>query len=61
MIINAIADNRIAAGVTGPGRYTPSFTIMIGLLIIGFICNERIRPVNARFHERAPVKAAKAA
>jgi MFS family permease len=65
VIVNAIADNRIAAGVTGPGRYTPSFTIMIALLIIGLICNELIHPVKARFHEpvsrRAPGKAATAA
>ena len=53
VIVNAIADNRIAAGVTGPGRYTPSFSIMVGLLIIGFICNEFIRPVHPRFHEMA--------
>ncbi|MGH3865050.1 MAG: OFA family MFS transporter [Pseudonocardiaceae bacterium] len=53
MIVNAIADTRIAAGVTGPGRYTPSFSIMIGLLIIGFICNEIIYSVNPRFHEPA--------
>ncbi len=65
VIVNAIADNRIAAGVAGPGRYAPSFTIMIGLLVIGFICNELIRPVKARFHEpaseRAPGRAATAA
>jgi MFS family permease len=65
VIVNAIADNRIAAGVTGPGRYTPSFSIMIGLLIIGFICNELIHPINPRFHEsasdREPGKAATAA
>ncbi|MGH3769606.1 MAG: OFA family MFS transporter [Pseudonocardiaceae bacterium] len=53
VIVNAIADNRIAAGVSGPGRYTLSFSIMVGLLIIGFICNEFIRPVNPRFHEAA--------
>ncbi|MGH3935862.1 MAG: OFA family MFS transporter [Pseudonocardiaceae bacterium] len=53
VIVNAIADARIAAGVTGPGRYTLSFSIMIGLLLIGFICNELIRPVNPRFHEPA--------
>jgi MFS family permease len=53
VIVNAIADSRIAAGVTGPGRYTPSFSIMIGLLIIGFVCNEFIRPVNPKFHEPA--------
>jgi MFS family permease len=57
LIVNAIADSRIAAGVTGPGRYTPSFSIMIGLLIIGFLCNEFIRPVNRRFYEPVPERA----
>lgn len=65
MIVNAIADARVAPGVTGPGRYTTSFSIMIGLLVIGFICNELIHPVNPRFHEpaseRASGKAATAA
>lgn len=54
LIVNAIADGRIAAGVTGPGRYTPSFSIMIVLLVIGFLCNELIRPVDRRFHEPVP-------
>ncbi len=58
VIVNAIADIRIAAGVTGPGRYTLSFSIMIGLLVIGFICNELIRPVNPRFHQPASEQAA---
>ena len=58
LIVNAIADARIAAGVTGPGRYTLSFSIMIGLLIIGFLCNELVRPVNPRFHEPASDPAA---
>jgi MFS family permease len=52
LIVNAIADAQIAAGVAGPGRYTRSFTIMIVLLVIGFVCNELIRPVDARFHEQ---------
>lgn len=51
VIVNAIADARIAAGVTGPGRYTTAFSIMIVLLIVAFICNELIRPVHLRFHE----------
>jgi hypothetical protein len=38
---------------TMPGRYTLLFSIMIGLLIIWFICNELIRPGNPRFHEPA--------
>ena len=53
VIVNAIADARIAAGVAGPGRYTLSFTIMVGLLVVGFVCNELIRPVSERYHEPA--------
>lgn len=53
VIVNAIADHRIAAGVTGPGRYTLAFSIMIVLLLVAFICNELIRPVHPRFHEPA--------
>ena len=53
LIVNAIADARIAAGVQGPGRYTTAFMIMIVLLVIGFVCNELIRPVDERFHEPA--------
>ena len=58
MIVNAIADARIAAGVAGPGRYTASFTIMVGLLVVGFVCNELIRPVSERF-QPALAKAAR--
>ncbi|MBW0106040.1 OFA family MFS transporter [Pseudonocardia sp. KRD291] len=58
LIVNAIADARIESGVEGPARYTTAFTIMIVLLAVGFVCNELIRPVNARFHEpKADVKA----
>ena len=60
LIVNAIADARIAAGVTGPGRYTLSFSIMVGLLIIAFVCNELIRPVAERYHEPAADRAAAA-
>jgi hypothetical protein len=59
VIVNAIADARIDAGVTGPGRYTLSFSIMVGLLIIGFICNELIRPVADKYHEPADQSATK--
>ncbi len=51
LIVNAIADARIAAGVSGPARYTPSCTIMIVLLALGFVANELIRPVADRHHE----------
>lgn len=48
-LVNAIADNRIAAGVVGPDRYRWSFAIMVVLLLIGLACNEFIqtpRPPN---------------
>jgi len=51
VIVNAIADAQKAAGVTGPALYTLSFPIMIGLLVVGFVCNELIRPVNEKYHE----------
>jgi MFS family permease len=60
VIVNAIADARIAAGVEGPARYTTAFLIMIALLVIGFVCNELIRPVSARFHEPSSASAATA-
>jgi hypothetical protein len=43
VIVNAIADNRIAAHVVGPERYRWSFAIMVILLLIGLVCNELIR------------------
>jgi MFS family permease len=43
LIVNAIADHQIAAGVLGPDRYTLSFGIMIALLVIAFVCNELIK------------------
>ena len=53
LIVNAIADAQIAGGVKGPAVYTVSFYIMIGLLLVAFVCNELIRPVADRFHEPA--------
>ncbi|WP_236793679.1 OFA family MFS transporter [Amycolatopsis sp. GM8] len=51
LIVNAIADSEKQAGKVGPDLYTTSFYIMIGLLVVGFIANEFIRPVRHTFHE----------
>ena len=51
LIVNRIADAGKEAGRSGPDLYTTSFYIMIGLLVVGFVANELVRPVNARFHE----------
>jgi len=53
LIVNRIADSEKAAGKVGPDLYTMSFYIMIGLLVVGFIANELVRPVNPKFHEPA--------
>jgi MFS family permease len=60
LIVNAIADQRIAAGVAGPGRYTTAFMIMIALLVVGFVANELIRPVADKYHEKQAGPAEKA-
>ncbi|MGP4103715.1 OFA family MFS transporter [Nonomuraea sp. KM90] len=52
LIVNAIADAQKAAGRSGPELYTTSLFIMIGLLAVGFLANELIRPVHDRYHER---------
>jgi MFS family permease len=51
LIIDGIADAQKRAGKTGPALYATSIYIMIGLLVIGFIANELVRPVHSRYHE----------
>ncbi|OXM48919.1 MFS transporter [Amycolatopsis thailandensis] len=53
LIVNAIADSQKSAGKVGPDLYTTSLFIMIGLLVVGFVANELVRPVNPKFHEPA--------
>jgi MFS family permease len=50
LIVNWIADRQTAAGKHGASLYGLSFTIMIGLLVVGFVANELVRPVHARHH-----------
>ncbi|MZE78133.1 L-lactate MFS transporter [Streptomyces xinghaiensis] len=54
LIVNAVADAGESAGRTGPGLYTFSFSLMIGLLMVGFLANELVRPVHERHHEPDP-------
>jgi MFS family permease len=50
-IVDFIADTQKAAGLSGVALYHLSFRIMIGLLVVGFVCNELIKPVAAKYHE----------
>ncbi|MET9408509.1 OFA family MFS transporter [Streptomyces sp. NPDC002935] len=58
LIVNWIADHQEAAGKHGSSLYGLSFLIMIGLLAVGFVANEFVRPVDARHHIPAPREAA---
>lgn len=53
LIVNALADSRAAAGLTGPAVYAVSLYIMIALLMVGFVANELVRPVHSKHHELA--------
>lgn len=53
LIVNAISDSQKAAGKVGPDLYSTSLFIMIGLLVVGFVANELVRPVNPKYHEPA--------
>jgi nitrate/nitrite transporter NarK len=55
IIVDAVADAGKKSGNTGPGLYAVSFYLMIALLVIGFVANELVRPVNPKFHEPEPV------
>ncbi|MDG4861336.1 OFA family MFS transporter [Streptomyces sp. T-3] len=50
LIVNWVADSQEAAGKSGAGLYGLSLTIMIGLLAVGFVANELVRPVHRRHH-----------
>lgn len=58
LIVNWIADRQEEAGKTGASLYGLSFVIMIGLLVVGFVANELVRPVHSRHHIPAPRKEA---
>ncbi|MYV51931.1 OFA family MFS transporter [Streptomyces sp. SID3212] len=57
LIVNWVADSQEKAGKSGSGLYGVSLTIMIGLLAVGFVANELIRPVHPRHHIPAPREA----
>ena len=50
LIINAVADYQTSAGRTGADLYTLSLYIMVVVLIVGFVANLLVRPVDSRFH-----------
>jgi MFS family permease len=58
LIVNGLADHETSIGKSGSDLYTISLLIMVGVLVVGFLANLMIRPVDERFHE--PERAAAA-
>ena len=53
IIVSAILDLQRGRGAEGADLYTLSLSIMVGVLVVGFLANLLVRPVAARFHEPA--------
>jgi len=48
VLVNYIREYQLAHGVAKADAYTTTMHIMAGLLIVGFVCNLLVRPVDAR-------------
>ena len=53
VLVNYIRKYNVAHGVPKAQAYNTTMYIMAGLLVIGFICNCFVRPVDPRFHMKA--------
>jgi MFS family permease len=53
VLITYLRDDQIKAGVPKAQAYSVTMYIMCALLLIGFICNFCMRPVNEKYHYRA--------
>lgn len=51
LIVNGIMDSREKSGVTGADMYLPAMAVMTVLLVIGFVANLFVRPVDPKHHE----------
>jgi MFS family permease len=51
LIVNGLADHETSVGKSGSDLYTISLFIMVGVLVVGFLANLAIKPVDERFHE----------
>ena len=68
VIVNYLHDTREASGVAPANIYEPIFYILAGLLVVGWIANLLVRPVDPKFHmkdseiaaEQAKLRAANA-
>ncbi|SRR5579883_22509 len=52
LLVNYIREAQIQGGIHGPDAYRPSMHLMTLLLVIGFVANVLVRPVDERYHFR---------
>ena len=55
LIVNVITDSQRDGGASGQAAYRPSLLVMVGLLVVGFIANLLVRPVDERHHYSGPL------
>ena len=51
LIVNAFLDAQGTPGQLTEQAYQPALLTMVGLLVVGFVANLLIKPVDSRFHE----------
>ena len=56
VLVNYIRQSQIDHGVPKAQAYSVTMYIMCGMLLVGFLCNLFMRPVNERYHYHAPAK-----
>lgn len=54
LLINGLAEKRIAAGVPKAQAYNATFYLMCGLLAVGLVANLLVRPVDPKHHVPTP-------
>jgi MFS family permease len=54
LIVNSILDAQGKPGQLNAVSYQPALLTMVALLVIGFVANLLVKPVDARFHESRP-------
>lgn len=54
LIVNAFLDAQGKPGELTAASYQPALLTMVGLLVVGFLANLMVKPVDARFHEPSP-------
>ncbi|MEP7347681.1 MAG: MFS transporter, partial [Gemmatimonadaceae bacterium] len=52
VLVNYIREYQIAHGVAKSNAYAVTMYLMAVLLVVGFVCNWLVRPVNPRHHAR---------